>query len=280
MRGKILNSVCAVLTAAACTVPAFAAPVSAEDAVQAIISADETGKITASGSGIAVNGASDSEVRKALNEVFRSEDIGSVIEPGEKLSYISKEDIEQLAYQDDYVKTWCSENVPNIVPSGLSLGEAENRVYEYLDAIPYANEEANDTGKTLDMQSAYSIFTYNKGICASYSHLFRAMMEAIPFNAETGLTDWAAGNDHVEVALVSYISDENSGHQWAAVKTPEWADTPIDWQYFDLIYDSEGNSLSKQQVEARLMKMFPVIDNEVYSFKYQTLENLSLEWLY
>ena len=158
--------------------------------------------------------------------------------------------------------------------------KALNKVFEYLDVIPYAYEESEDINKTYDMQSAYSIFTYDKAICSSYSHAFRVMMESVPFNPSTGLTDWASGTDHIEVALVSYSPEGAAGHQWAAVKTPEWADTPIDWQYFDLIYDSEGNSLSKQQVEGRLMKMFPVNDNGVYSFKYQTLENLNLEWLY
>lgn len=266
MRRKILNSICAVLTAAACTVPVWAEPMTAAQAAEALASIHPD-YAYASPAGLMIEIPEDS--RKYLgkilndnfiNEVFRSEDSntigtlnGTKNDNGTITWNVSYETLSELSYKDDYVKTWCSQTVPLLAPSGTDRMTALRSIYDWMVATyPYGYDVVEE-GRAGDYQNAYETIMTGKAICASYSKLFRSMVETLPLYSQTGLVDWETGTDHIKVATVECYSDiDGSGHQWAAIQEADGS-----WRYFDHVYGTDGFNLTVQEKQAQLNQMYP-----------------------
>lgn len=243
---KLINTICAVLVATVCMVPAWAEPMTAAQAAQAITDAGSGDFYTYGNGYLYISGSMDYDTfreksEEAINKVFRTSNFCDV-----RYQYDGNKDVsarfrllpsemDKLAYQDDYVLTWCREQVPNIAPNGMTREQAIRAVFDWIiDYAEYDWDYLNESGK---YQSAYSLLTTGHGICSSYSKLFRAMLEVVPFSAETGLTDWTCGTEHMEVAIVDYIPEGEDGHEWTAIQDPDGT-----WKHYDLSYSDYGGS--------------------------------------
>ena len=278
MKGKILNSICAVLTAAACTVPVWAEPMTAAQAAEALVEADDSHSLRISnGSDLRfMRDIRGYELEDATNAVFRSSDIYTYIGYG-TVYEITADQLERMAYEDDYVTTWCRENVPNIVADKLSIPAAVKCVYDWIsDTMPYDHDAlSSDRVGSSEQQSAYTALTKSKAICASYSKLFRAMIETIPFNG-TGNVDWVNGTEHLKVSVIDCMNG-SVGHEWAAITSyilsPLWVvgndDTTENLSqyvnaeetlYFDLTQGDEGFAISETTITDFLARNVGVSD--------------------
>lgn len=168
MRRTFTNTICAVITAATCMAPVWAEPMVATEAAQAIVEADQAGVLYLSGDALYFNGVVEGDIiDAAINKVFRTEDF-STVTGRHTITSISQDMLEKLAYQDDYVLTWCADNVKNIVPDGYNEPAALRAVYDWISAIPY-DTQAVENGDTSYLQSAYGALTGGTAVCASYS---------------------------------------------------------------------------------------------------------------
>lgn len=174
----------------------------------------------------------------AINSVFRSGDscdLGSckcwydVAEPDVLEYEVGYEQLDKLVREQGYVDTWCSENVPGIIPDGTDKETAIHLIYDWILNFAEYDETILYTDRQKTSQSAYSIITTGRGICSSYSKLFRSMIEIIPFNGENGLVDWQNGTDHITVAIIDYCPLDSNGHEWAAIQSTDGT-----WLHYDL----------------------------------------------
>lgn len=280
MRRTFTNTICAVITAATCMVPVWAEPMVATEAAQAIVEADRAGVLYLSGDALYFNGVVEGDiVDAAINKVFRTEDF-STITGKHTITSISQDMLEKLAYQDDYVLTWCADNVKNIVPDGYNEPAALRAVYDWISAIPY-DTQAVENGDTSYLQSAYGALTGGTAVCASYSKLFRAMVECIPFSAN-GFVDWENGDIHKSVSVVSY-HDGRTGHEWATIKTtilrPLWTEVMGNAQdlskycgeeytlYFDITRGRDGFAEDETSMDAYIRSIYP--ESSMNNWKWQ-----------
>lgn len=146
---------------------------------------------------------------------------------------IPKEDIDLLLNHESYVVNWLNNNLSSIVHDGVDRETAIKIVFDYIiNNFEYDHSSVNDYEKASEQQGAYYILANGIGNCASYSKLFRGMIEAIPFNKD-GIVDYTdAGTEHIKVAIVGWIQDKFDGHEWAAIQDP----TNSIWYHYDLAY--------------------------------------------
>ncbi len=173
-----------------------------------------------------------------------------------------KKDIMKVIDRATYIENWCKENVPEIVADGLTRDEAILTVFNYIiDNYEYDNKAVSNKDKdTLcEEQGGYHMLTTGVGICTSYAKVFRAIIEAIPFNDEY-IVDWDLKEEEAKHIPVTLVSCET--HIWAAIEDPEteelrhydltFADKfSKSIRYLDVVsryYDSDLETITKDKV--------------------------------
>ena len=101
-----------------------------------------------------------------------------------------------------------------IISDGLSMKDAGNVIYSYIvDNYEYAAAARTDNNVAIYYSCANRSFESKEGTCVSLHLIFRAIFETIPFNPETGLTDWMCENPTYHKAHVF----ENPEHMWISI---------------------------------------------------------------
>lgn len=141
---------------------------------------------------------------------------------------INSTDIAKLEGRIAYVNDWLKANMPTIIPSGTDRETAIRTAFNYIiDNYPY-DDYLTSYEQKADAQGAYYVIANGKGICASYSKLFRAMLEYLPFNT-SGVVDYNEPNPtHIIVAIVN---DADHTHEWDAIQDPDGT-----WYYYDITH--------------------------------------------
>ncbi len=145
---------------------------------------------------------------------------------------VAKDNIMKVIDRANYIEEWCKENVPSIVPNGLTRDDAILIVFNYIiENYEYDRKAVSNKDKdTLcEEQGGYHMLTTGVGICTSYAKVFRAIIEAIPFNDEY-IVDWDLKEEEAKHIPVTIVSCET--HIWAAIEDPE---TGI-LQHYDLTF--------------------------------------------
>ena len=252
------------------------------EAIDAIIKADDTNSLYRNGNEIYFNGNVDGHITdKAINKILRSEDFCTIRGTRPIIPKITESEINNLIYRDNYVKEWCLKNVPNIVSNGDNQITAFRKIYNYVISIPYNYESYNEKDGS-EFQSAYSAIVENKAICASYSKLFRSMIEIIPFD-DLGFVDWNNGKNYISVML-GWYDNGKIAHEWAAINTkipaPLWALSSLDNEdltkyygnettiNFNFTYGNSGFGISTDFLINQLINVYPEMTKDKLDWFY------------
>ena len=89
-----------------------------------------------------------------------------------------------------------------------------------------------DKGSHTAAGAAYALKN-GSGICAGLSKLFRAIIEYLPFDPQTGQVNYSAANpSRIRVAI---LMNEAANHEWAAIQLGDI------WYYYDLSIINTAN---------------------------------------
>jgi hypothetical protein len=149
--------------------------------------------------------------------------------------------IADLSARQDKIDVWMKKNVSGIIPSGVEHEEAIRLAYDYImKSLEYDYNIEKDVDEECLAQGAdYVIDHGGKGDCASFSRFFRALVEAIPFDSETGLVNYDVVKEHeyhIRVAIISFNRTQNDGHVWTAIQDPDG-----DWYHYDVAMEMIKN---------------------------------------
>lgn len=164
--------------------------------------------------------------------------------------YITDEKIQRLVEHQTELDKWSTEMAKKIASDGGSKFATAYCAYRYItDHYSYDYDAASESFAKAEAQSGYYAMVNGKGICASLSRLFRCLVEAIPFNPDTGLVDWEC--DNPEYLTVINVSGNN--HQWAAINFGDL----IGMRY----YECTNHELVRLESEAEQYYGFSKIDD-------------------
>lgn len=246
---KMRSIICMLGTTIILAVPTLATPMTGREAAEALAAQCDDFYVKG---GLYSRRMTDEEfwimMEAAINKAFRqgdSCDLGTCTywtwddAPDLREYEVPLEKLERLVYEQDYVDGWCKENVPLIVSDGMDRDTAIRTIYDWIIAFAtYDYDALTDDVLLSNEQSAYSLLTTGKGVCASYSKLFRGMVEVVPFNIETGGVDWQSGTEYIKVALVDKrSSDGASGHEWNAIQSSDGT-----WYCYDVTAADTSNN--------------------------------------
>lgn len=136
-------------------------------------------------------------------------------------------DIDRMAEEDQYVDQWLKENMPVVVPEGTDGIQALDLIYQWI--INNTEYEVNHPASDW----AYTALKGENVSCIGYANLFDLMTEYVPFNVETGLSDYSGNSEcwHFDTKI---ITDDR--HGWNGI------DINGTWYYFDVTFDDGGRS--------------------------------------
>jgi transglutaminase/protease-like cytokinesis protein 3 len=156
--------------------------------------------------------------------------------------YVSEEQINTLIAHQEFADQWVAATVPLIVPDGTDSQTAVLMIYRWiLTNYAYNYSICDSSAASSQYQGAYPMMTatQNGGICASFSKLFCAMVEYVPFN-DAQLTDYQTEHpSHIEVAIVN---NADRSHEWNAITEPDGTR-----YYYDLSAEAMMNSLMQDR---------------------------------
>lgn len=178
---------------------------------------------------------------------------------------ISEEEMQLFIDRQDAVEKWALSVTKNIIPDNSSRDVAVQEAFSYLVSNFYYDCEASEHQELLNQaQGAYYLIMNGKGVCASFSKAFRALVESISFDPGTGNVSWGCANPFfLQVAIV-----RNNSHEWTAIQ-----DTDGTWYHYDV---STCSSYGKKWGEWRY---FHVAEKDLHdSFYNGVYENPS--WYY
>ena len=143
---------------------------------------------------------------------------------------ISKDEYERFEEENVYNQKWLEDNMPVIVPEGTDGIQALDLIYQWI---------INNTEYELNHPASDWAYTALKGenvSCIGYANLFDIMTEYVPFNVETGLSDYSGNSEcwHFDTKII--VDDE---HGWNGI------DINGTWYYFDVTFDDTGNHGNK-----------------------------------
>lgn len=244
---KLLAVFMTVAMSITTSIPALAAPMSNADAVKALHTADARFCKSADGAEITVdvnNTDWSVTITQILNKAFPAcsqLEMGSMhytYEEGSPLYTfeISNEQLTTLAEHQDAVNNWADSSARALFPSGTDRNTVLQTAYLHI-VRNYSYESTISAENLRQAQGAYYMITTGKGICASYTKTFRALVEAVPFNPVTGVVDWECVEPtHIKVAIVY-----NAEHEWNAIQ-----DLDGTWYHYELSTNTRKDAESMQ----------------------------------
>jgi hypothetical protein len=176
-------------------------------------------------------------IQTVINQLFRDCDIMEayvvcrfyyVNDPNSYRFVLYEDQINTLMEHQNAIDDWSSSSIREIVPDGIGMDDAIKICYLHiLRNYPYNRNATSRVNLDLNKQAqgAYYAITTQSGICASLSKLFRTLVEAIPFDPETGCVNYNAESPfNLKVAI---IDNEYKYHEWAAIQMSG------NWYYYD-----------------------------------------------
>ncbi len=205
------------------------------------IAAASEGLLMVSGGGLVSHTATEADFISAFEKAVGSSlrvcdgaEVGSY--PYRRTSqgfryHISSDRVQLLLEHEDYIKRWLSQTVPSLVPSGVSREAAIRLIYDYiLSNYRYDPEALRNPAMLAAHQGAYQMLQTGRGICSSFSKLFRGMVEYVPFSPE-GISDYSSPRpSRLQVIVIDHLPPNATGHEWAAISEP--SDGAL--RYYDL----------------------------------------------
>jgi hypothetical protein len=135
--------------------------------------------------------------------------------------FISAQQIKTLIAHQEYADRWIADTVPSIIPQGMERQDAILTIYHWiLNHYSYSYDISSNDDTAEKYQGVYPMLVSPQlgGICSSYSKLFRAMIESIPFN-QMELVDYQTDNPtHLTVDI---INNAERTHEWNAITEPD-----------------------------------------------------------
>lgn len=156
--------------------------------------------------------------------------------------FIYKNDIDTLTNEQAYINAVSDIIMRTYVQDGETKEQVvEDAVNAVCDTLSYDYESVKDLDKDMEgstlikEQGAYYSLTdgKGKGVCATYSKLFRCYINAVPFD-ETGIVNWESGTYHPIKAVC--VENNDARHEWNAV-----IDDNGNYHFYDLSsYDNDN----------------------------------------
>ena len=178
--------------------------------------------------------------------------------PGVYEFAISENGYMYLNAVSDFCDSWCKENLKVIIPEGISVGKALEKVADYIASNMVYDETALDDATLSKYQNAYPGFTEGKGVCATYATMFNTIVSNLPYNTKTGTIDYSSQDTaYLKTRIVT-----TSSHAWSAIKI---GDT---WYHYDITqYDATGSKAYLNMSQA-------LLNDELHTGLDTTLWNL------
>lgn len=235
---KIHTLISSVVLSVAMSFSAFATPMTVQETAQSILAVDNHFYYDSDGVKYDIpmsdryNTAAISKINALLTSALRGcavGDFGSQINwcssDGVTCSItIKKDELSILAAHQDVVDSWADATARAVIPSGTSRDEAILTSYLHI-ARNYSYNTNLSNDEVMAAQGAYFMIKNGYGLCASYAKVFRSLVEAIPFNQETGLVDWECTSPtHIKVVVAA--SDD---HEWNEIQDADGV-----WYVYDL----------------------------------------------
>lgn len=147
---------------------------------------------------------------------------------------IKAEDFKNLLSINQQCENWVSANLSSIVPNGTPVANIPAVVAAWVAAhMTYDDAAVNDDALCHSYQSALSCFTSGTGVCSTYALAFNTLVQSVPVNPQSGLTDYSCTDPlYYDTRYVN-----NEDHAWSAIRFGS-ADS---WHYYDITYYDNGS---------------------------------------
>ena len=160
-----------------------------------------------------------------LNEKYSKASFNNatcIYDNGKYSFIIYDDDIDRIVNENDYMEHWLQANMPDIVPAGTDGITALRLINDWI----YNNMEYEVNLPTSNF--AITGLTTRKFSCLGFANLFTMMVEYVPFNCNTGLSDYSNTMDcwHFDSKIVV-----GNGHAWNAIYINGC------WYYFDTTFN-------------------------------------------
>lgn len=166
-------------------------------------------------------GTTENDVSIFNNTVYRYSDFDTEFWFYKSLGdnkYVTYESLMTHIETSRKTKAWADETAAQLIVNGASRTDVAYALASYVhDHVSYAYEAANSTELRRHYSEAWNAITEGKGACVAVASLFRALYESVPFNPETGLSDWTTQTPVYETVTL-YGS---SSHCWSGITNPD-----------------------------------------------------------